>query len=283
MSSLALSMAAPPATAQVLCSLLPCVLLILARYGCSSVHQKRWVQLQCIPLGIWATLATARAVQHMGKQAACCSATCMTPPGVTQCCFAVGAMRRWICLTLHQRQWLAAPEHLTQSTTQRTRNQRATAPRQRSSIWYTHATCNAFLNTAHLQEQYGGLETQEQLLKFIHDPLVNMPAQEQLLQEEFSGSLTHDHHHSPSLGNLQSNMYGIFLDLVSMCCSLSAMWGHVCYVETGPTLAHQPAVPDFDALVTPARPSPTVQYQDHATASRNSCQADVGSPCFQFM
>ncbi len=69
-----------------------------------------------------------------------------------------------------------------------------------------------------LQEQYGGPKTQEQLLKFIHDPLViMMPPQEQLLPEESSESLTHNQHNHPSLGDLRHIMYNIFLTQVSMC------------------------------------------------------------------
>ena len=69
-----------------------------------------------------------------------------------------------------------------------------------------------------LQEDYGGLKTQEQLLKFIHDPLVNMSPQEQLLQEESTESLTQTHHNHCSLGDLRHNMYNIFFNQVSMCC-----------------------------------------------------------------
>ena len=134
-------------------------------------------------------------------------------------------------------------------------------PERRSNVW---CLCTflwwPFLNTVRLQEQYGGLKTQEQLLKFIHDPLVNMPPQEQLLQEESTESLTQSQHNHPSLGDLRHNMYNIFLSQASICYSCRSpnfVWRHLCCVQVGPRSACQPAVPGFSGMVTPAGPCAT--------------------------
>ena len=96
MTSLAMSVAASPATAQGLCSLLPCVLFISAPHACSMVHWRQCVQLHCIPLDIWAEVAAARAAAT--SSAAHWQAACLlfgelyNTRCVTLCCFAAGAM-----------------------------------------------------------------------------------------------------------------------------------------------------------------------------------------------